>query len=58
MFSVKRKIILIRNYYVLIKKLKLKNHTNTTKIGLETVIFERVRNSLFIERNFKEIKHI
>lgn len=56
MFLVKRKIILIRSYYVLIKKIKLKNHTNTTKIGLETAIFERVRNSLFIERIIKKIK--
>lgn len=50
MFLVKKKIILIRNYYVPIKNLKPRNHTNTIKIGLETATFERLRNSLFIER--------
>lgn len=50
MFLVKKKIILIRNYYVPIKNLEPRNHTNTIKIGLETAIFERLRNSLFTKR--------
>jgi len=58
MFLVKKKIILIRNYYVRIKKFKPKNHTNTIKIGLETAKFERVRNSLFIKRINIKIKLI
>ena len=58
MFLVKKKIILIRNYHVLIKNLKPRNHTNTIKIGLETATFERLRNSLFIERIDTKIKLI
>jgi len=56
MFVVKKKIILIRNYYVQIKNIKSRNHTNIIKIGLETAIFEKLRNSLFIERINKKIK--